>query len=430
MKKYLPYFMIILLSLITLNLWLAAKQSLVAIFAQPLRSFSQILALLGTVYISFTIVLSSRIRFIERLFYGLDKVYGTHQTVGSIGFIFLLHHPLILAMTALPNLSLTAMYLLPSLNLSFTLGVLALYAMVLPFIFIVFIKLPYHVWYLTHKLLGVSFLFGSIHALTIGSDISSFLPLKLWMSVWIAAGCFSAMYSLFFYKLFGPKFTYEVERIERAIDVVTIYLRPKNGKKISFSAGQFVYICFKDKRIGSELHPFSIASGSTEDRIQLSAKIVGDFTLKLTKVLKEGTLTSIYGPYGQFIEDPALLKNSVWIAGGIGVTPFLSLLSKEVNKPTEGMIHFYYTYTQKFEAVFLSQIESIMMTLPHVRFFDWCTTERKRLTVDTIKSHTDLQSINAVFLCGPLPMMESFKHQFIRAGIPEKRIYYENFAFI
>lgn len=360
----------------------------------------------------------------------MDKAYGIHQIAGSLAFIFILSHPLLLVIQALPQVQLASSYLLPSGNLSYTLGIFALYSMVLSFVFMAFIKLPYNIWKLTHKLLGAAFLLGSVHALTVGSDIAAFLPLKVWLSTWIGIGIFSTMYSLFFYRKFGPKFSYQIEKIERTVDIVTIFLRPQSDKVISFEPGQFVYVEFKDKKIGRELHPFSIASGTGDSLIQLSAKIVGDYTLKLAQNLREGNSSLLYGPYGQFAGSASSFKNCIWIAGGIGITPFLSMLSSEVEKPTDKSIHFYYTYSTKEEGSFLNQIKVLSEKAPHIQFFDWCTQEKKRLSADVIKNHLNLADIDAIFICGSLSMMEGLKKQFMSIGVAEQKIVYENFAYI
>lgn len=430
MKRILPFLVVALLCFITFNLWIISKQNINIILDNPMRSASQVLALMGIVLMSLTIVISTRAKFIEKILMGLDKAYGIHQIVGSLAFIFILNHPLLLVIQALPQVKLTAMYLLPSLNIAYTLGIFALYAMILSFVFIVFIKLPYDLWKLTHKLLGLAFLLGSIHSLLIGSDMSTFFPLRIWIGSFIAIGSISVIYSLFFYRIFAPKFSYRVERIEKAVDVITLYLSPETNKTINFEPGQFVYVEFKNKKIGRELHPFSIASSSNKEYVQLSAKIVGDYTLKLTQYLEEGNMGLLYGPYGQFAKYSANFKNCIWIAGGIGVTPFLSMLSSESHILSDRTINFYYTYSKKEEATFLEQINAYLSSVSHVKFFDWCTKEKNRLSVEVIKSNLDLNIVDAIFLCGPLAMMEGLKKQFMQAGIAEQKIFYENFSFI
>jgi len=430
MKRLLPYLVTIILCLITFILWVLSKENFNVFLDQPLKSLSQILALFGIILMAFTTLLSTKIRFIEKFTSGLDKAYNMHQLTGSLAFIFIINHPLLLLVQSLPHINVSMLYIFPSTNLPYTFGILALYCMILSFIFIVFIKIPYNKWRLTHKLLSLAFLLGSIHILLITSDTSAFLPLRVWIFGFIAIGLGSITYSLL-YKYLAPKLYYKIEKIDRSIDVITLYLKPIGDKGIlNFEPGQFVYIGFKNKEIGRELHPFSIASGTNKNYLRISAKIVGDYTLKLPQYLNEGDIGTIYGPYGSFAKDARHFKNCLWIAGGIGVTPFLSMLSNEAENPSDKLIHFYYSYRKKEDANFLLHIQKSISKVNHISFIDWCTQDKNRLSADAIKSHLDLTTIDAIFLCGPIKMMEGLKKDFLKNGVAEERIMYENFSFL
>ena len=83
---------------ITTLLWLLSKQNLQLIFKFPLVSINQISALLGTVLFAWSMVLSTRLKFIENIFDGLDKVYHLHRKVSEYGFALILIHPISLAL--------------------------------------------------------------------------------------------------------------------------------------------------------------------------------------------------------------------------------------------------------------------------------------------------------------------------------------------
>lgn len=406
-----------------------SKQNPHLILEQPLRSLSQILALLGTVLMSFTLLLSTRFKWVEKIFKGLDKAYGAHQLLGSISFLFILHHPILLALQSLPQIRLTMLYLFPSADIPYSLGVFGLYLMIVSFVFMVFIKLPYHLWKISHRLLGIGFLLGSVHALFITSDISNFFLLRLWITGFLALGIGSIIYRYMLYPIFGPKYNYAIERIERAIDVVSIYMRVKAAKKLDFKSGQFVYVSFDNKITGKESHPFSIASGPDEELLKLSAKVVGDYTLKLTQ-LREGDRAMVFGPYGEFTMHRFSNKNCLWIAGGIGVTPFLSMLSAETYKCSGNQVCFYYTYGKKEEGLFVDEINALTTRTPNVKFYNWCSKEKRRLDLKEIATKINMRVLDAIFMCGPPPMMEGFKKQFLLAGIPEQKIIYENFSYL
>ena len=428
MKKIILYLTLFIILSITLNLWIFSKPDLSILSTQPLRAVSQVLGLFGLVLMSLTLILSMKLKIIDRLFEGLDKAFFVHRILGSAAFIFILHHPLLLAIQALPQTGLSLMYILPGADLSYNLGIFSLLLMVLSFIFMVFIKLPFHIWKLTHQFLGLSFLLGGVHALMIAGDISAYFPLKIWIGFFIGTGSLSALYSIFLYKYFGPKFIYRVEKVERVLDIINIYLYPATGKTLSFMPGQFIYVKFNNKTLGSESHPFSISSSPHEGFLRISAKVVGDYTLKMSAITK-GDLVICYGAYGKFISSN-IPKQVIWIGGGVGVTPFLSMLRSKFYEQGESLVNFYYTYRNKEEGVFVNEIEQIASRIPQINFFNWCTEEKNRLSAQLIGTHTDLKSLDKIFICGPSLMMESLKRDFLGLGISEEKIIFEDFAFL
>ncbi len=430
MKKLHPYLLIILFLGITINLWIISKISISDIWTQPLRSGSQILALFGTVLTSITLLLSTRIRKVEDFFGGLDKVYGAHHLVGMFGFIFLLHHPVLLILQALPMEQVASMYLFIGTNLAYNLGIFSLYTMIFGFVSMAFMKLPYHIWIWTHKILGLGFLLGGIHGLLISSDISSNVVLRAWMLIWIIIGIVSSLYSIIFYKKFSRKFLYSVVSVERKKDVVIITLKPKGKKTFQFIAGQFAYVEFFHEVIGRETHPFSIASSPNEDQLQIAVKMVGDYTKKLP-LLEEGNLAVLYGPYGRFYPDEHQEEDAcIWIGGGIGITPFLSKLKAELVTKTAKKIVLYYVYRNEDDGIFASEIQSLASTIPHVEVVLCCTSTQGRLRVDDIQSKIPAKNISSVLLCGPTEMMRAFSRSFQNIGLSEERIFFEEFAFI
>lgn len=202
MRKVPVFLVIILLFLNTVNLWIASKSTLSIIWESPLTSASQLLALMGVVLMSVTLVLSTKMKLIENLLGGLANVYKIHHIAGSAAFIFLLNHPLFLATQVLPQTKIAALYLFPSSNTAYNFGIAGLYLMILAFICMVFMKLSYKAWKSTHKLLGPAFILASVHVLLAKSDVSYFFPLRIWIGFFILLGIVSAIYTLFFIKDF------------------------------------------------------------------------------------------------------------------------------------------------------------------------------------------------------------------------------------
>lgn len=426
MKKYLGLILIFLITINTVNLWINSKSSFVEIINSPLRSFSQILALEGIILMSLSLVLATRIHLIEDIFAGIDQVYKIHKIMGIVAFLFLINHPLLLATQSLPNLKAASAYLIPGKMPAYNLGIAALYIMILSFIFMIFIKLPFHLWRNTHRFLGLSFMLGGVHGFLVRSDLSGFIYLKIWMLSFIFTGSLAFIYSIFFYKKFGQRFIYKVEKVERVLDVVHIYLLHV-FKKMTFQPGQFIYIWFDNKTLGKEEHPFSISSASTDASLRISAKIVGDYTLRLPN-LRTGDLAYVYGPHGKFGEKSITHESAeVWIAGGIGVTPFMSMIRQNFFNKNTKPIDFIYSFSNPEEAIFKDEIEDNLTAGTNIRCTLWCTKDKGRLTVNKILNLTGNLEGKCIYLCGPETMMMSLKDQFLRTGVEENRILFERF---
>ncbi|KAG6586844.1 Ferric reduction oxidase 7 [Phytophthora cinnamomi] len=107
--------------------------------------------------------------------------------------------------------------------------------------------------------------------------------------------------------------------------VFQLELRRSTGDRSDFLPGQYVYI--KVDAIGNEWHPFTISSSPLRNRhsFTLDAKVQGPFTSKLLTLMKTQKLKSVHvdGYYGSEVK---MAPHMVFVAGGSGMTPFLSVL--------------------------------------------------------------------------------------------------------
>ena len=144
--------------LVPLLLWLSANNLTYSV-ASPWAfslALGRLLGVMGICFYSINLILSSRWRFIEALFGGLNRVYIAHHIIGGIALIMLLFHPIVLAIARASSSWYGSLaFLLPSTDIAKNLGILALTGMVLLLILTFYIKLPYGLWKFTHKFLGL-----------------------------------------------------------------------------------------------------------------------------------------------------------------------------------------------------------------------------------------------------------------------------------
>ncbi|HSQ38712.1 MAG TPA: hypothetical protein VLM78_01015, partial [Anaerolineales bacterium] len=135
----------------------------------------------------------------------------------------------------------------------------------------------------------------------------------------------------------------------------------------------------------------------------------------------------VEGAYGMFDHRTGGGKQ-VWVAGGIGLTPFLSFL-RDMNGLDKD-VDFYYTVRHREEALFLDEIQAAAKKNPRLKVHIRFSAVDGSLTVDEIVKNTGGNITGYhVYMCGPLPMIQAFERKFLEAGVPAKNIHFEEFNF-
>jgi predicted ferric reductase len=420
----------IVLSLLPIIFWSFSKPISTRFVSSTttLTSLGQLTGLVGMAMFALTLILSSRLKFLENYFGGLNKVYIAHHIFGSIAFILLLFHPLILAgKFAQVSKKSVVLFLLPASNWSINFGIIALFLMVISLVLTFFIKLPYQIWKFSHKFLGLAFFFAALHSFFIPSDISRNPILRIYMLALVGMGMIAFIYRAILAKFFAKYFEYSVEEVKiLAENVVEIIMSPK-GKRINFTPGQFVFVSFVDNNISAESHPFSISSGVSEKNLRLTIKSLGDYTSQLRN-LRPGALAKIEGPFGKFSYQNVENKNQIWIAGGIGVTPFLSMARSLEN--AEYKIDLYYCVNNEKEAIFFEELLKISQQNPNFRIISFYAEKQGFIKAEFIQKISGDLNSKEIFLCGPPAMMKSLKEQFLKLKVSRKNIHSEEFRLL
>ena len=213
----------------------------------------------------------------------------------------------------------------------------------------------------------------------------------------------------------------------RRIDdgLVEVALQPL-GRPIEFAPGQFAMIYLEGKD-GWHRHPFTIASAPDEDVVRVTVKALGDYTARLHELVEPGMPAVIGGPHGRFGHWRGTARQ-VWIAGGVGVAPFLSWLRALDRHPLPERVDFF--YSAEGEALFADELREIAAGQPalHLHLVD--TGTEGRLTPDRALALAlaggDVHGLS-VFMCGLGPMLRAFQTQLRAAGVRGRRIHREHF---
>lgn len=399
----------------------------------------------GIMLYAINLILAARLRIMEDYFGGLNRMYIAHHLSGGIALILLSFHPVLLAMRYFASLNTAAfndaahfLWIRPiSLDLPITtdmavnFGIIAMWGMVVLLVLTFFIHLPYKLWLFTHKFLGAAFFFAGLHVLFVKGTISSDSLLRWYLLLFSAVGLVAAAYRTLGGRILVRHYDYRVDHAATAAkDVIELVLSPIN-KRLDFQPGQFVFIRFKYsgvKGITTEAHPFSISSAPTDGQLRLSVKALGDYTRELLQ-LKPGAIAEIEGAYGRFSYRNYDNPNQIWVAGGIGITPFISMARNlHAEKPMN--VDLYYSVKTETELVNYQELATIMASPSlHFRLIPYIADKQQGfLTADYIAKNSNGLANKDIYICGPPIMMKSLRKQFIIQKVPNFRIHSEEFA--
>jgi predicted ferric reductase len=420
--------------------------------ATTLNSIGVVFGLAGLSAFAANLILGGRVVVITRLFGGLDTMYRTHRGNGRVAFLLLLAHALlVLSSRATTSIGDALRTLSPALGWTVPFGLIALVAMAVAVGLTIYARLSHEVFVYVQRSFGVIFAFGALHAfMTPGTKAIS--PALTWyLAALSAAGLLAFGYRSLFGNILVLRHDYRVSKVNRLDEeAVEITMTPVD-EPIRYTPGQFLFVTFYstafsarfhpfsfasegetaiitlrpgDKR--NQFHPFSITSAPSEKNLRVTVKAVGDFTRALHH-LDEGAAARIEGPYGKFSYLNARRRRQIWIAGGIGVTPFLSMAR---NLDGAGYdIDLYYSTKRVRQSYFLDELEAIAARTPNFDLTHFPEDELGFLTADIIEEKSGDVTAADIFICGPPPMVKALRAQLRAKRVPESQIHFEEFGF-
>lgn len=388
---------------------------------------AQIIGNLAIAFLSMNFILSIRDRRLEKIMNGLDEQYSVHIAIGKIGFIFILFHILFLALRNFQGLETIISLLVPGSILIKNIGIFSFWILLVLLVLTLVIKLPYNIWKITHKFMIVPLILAGIHGLLSSITRGDYTFTSIFIIIASFIGVSAFIYTEFIYPRIGPIYFYIVSKVEIKGKIVEIFLKPLN-KKMDFFAGQYAFFeVLTNRNISKESHPFSFSS-SPKEEMRVSIKDLGDYTATL-KNLNIGDKFKLIGPYGQFhLENFKDFKSLVFIAGGIGVTPFLSILR---DLDTDDIkITVIYSIKNESDNIYFEEMSTIAKNRQNLKVFKYLSENEGYLNGEKIKNLVgDDFSQSQYLICGPVPMMLSVKNALINEGIKNENILFEKFTF-
>ena len=373
---------------------------------------------------SAAMLLATRPRWLEPLLGGLDRLYALHKRLGIAAGLLLAAHWLI---KLSPKLMLALAWVTPRIksggggkdplvSLAKDVGEWAAWAVLAMVILALLRAVPYRFWRKLHQLFAPLYLAGAFHGLIL-------MPAEMWAQpvgwllaalMLIGSGC--ALYSLAGRIGKRQQYAGRVQSIE-ALPAGQLEVICQMKAWPGHHAGQFALVNFAAHE---GAHPFTIASADHGDgQLRFIIKALGDYTRRLPAELQIGQAVIVEGPYGRF--QPRGGARQAWVAGGIGVTPFLAWLQSQELADSQLDVDFYYCVRSRGEAARLEEVRQA------------CHQHGVRLHL--IKSEAGarleagmLPEVDEVWFCGPQGLGEALRRGLKQRGAQAPVFHHEAFA--
>ena len=220
-------------------------------------------------------------------------------------------------------------------------------------------------------------------------------------------------------------------------DMRHLVLRLVDDVEFKFFPGQYVDIAVPGT---DEVRSFSMANTSARESRQLEfiIKVYPDglFSHFLDAELAVGDRLELTGPFGVFTLREGYDSDLVFVGGGAGMAPILSLLRSMAEKGIERKATYYYGARGRRDLCFEDELRELETALPGFRYVpalsepaaDDVWDGEVGLITDVVKRHeAGLRGAHA-YVCGPPPMVEAAMPLLGTLGVEEKRIYYDKFT--
>jgi len=393
--------------------------------------------LLSIGLMSLAMVLATRPAWLERPCGGMDRVYRAHKWAGILAGGFAALHWLvkesggvIKALVGKAGRPPKAEYfgLLENLrDAAEELGEFAVYLLLAMVLLALWKRFPYKYWRYLHRAMPALYLMLAFHGAVLAPLWWWGTPVGVALGVMLGSGAVAAGLSLAGRIGRGRQVAGEVLAINRLSPEVTEVICQLSADWPGHRAGQFAWVTF-ERLEGA--HPFTIASADHGDRrVTFQIKALGDYTRSLPQRLAVGQPVSVEGPYGRFeLGRHDRRARQVWVAGGIGVTPFLAWLGALRANPASAPAADLHYCTRRAEGdPFVARLQALCADLPGVRLHVHDSGAEGPPSAEMLGLSAGERRRAEVWFCGPRGLADHLRAGLARVGLRRVRFHQEAF---
>ena len=381
--------------------------------------------------------LTARFRYVTAP-WGEDVIYHFHRQISLLAVSLVIAHPLILFVVQPELLARSYFRDVPVSAYFAFLSIFSAIALVVTALYRARLNIRYETWHFTHIGLAIVVIAaGLLHMLGSGFYLTDPWKRALWIGLaifWIAL----LLYVRIVKPLFMLRRPYRVSEVRKERgDTVTLVMQPDGHPGFRFSPGQFGWLTLWGSPFKITGHPFSFSSSAAaaNGRVEMTIKNSGDLTSTLDEV-PIGQRIYLDGPYGAFtIGNPADMH--VLIAGGIGITPMMSMIRTLADQGDKRPVLLLYGSKDWESITFREELEAltsrVSLTVVHVLSdppAGW-RGEKGYINAEMLKRHlAPPYADHEYFICGPVVMMDAIEQSLGELNVPLSKYHSERYSFV
>ncbi len=370
--------------------------------------------------------------------FGMDALIQYHRQIAGVALAFALLHPMLLFADDPSKLALLDVRTAPNRARFALTSVVLLLALVGTSIWRERLKLSYEAWQRLHGALALGVVAAAVlHA--VGVDHYATTPAQQALWWMLGAGLVGVV---LWQRLLRPlRLRARPWRVAEVLPergrATTLVFEPVGHAGMTFSPGQFAWLRIRKSPFSITAHPFSFTSSAEQaGRVAMTIKSRGDFTAAVAELVP-GDQATLDGPHGLFSTDRYEGPGFVFIGGGIGITPLISMLRTMEDRQDRRPVWLFYGSPDWESVTFREELERLsqVLALTVVHTLDdppehW-SGEVGFVGPEMLRRHLPEPFVRLqVFACGPLAMMDAVEDACASLGLPDERVHTERFEMV
>jgi ferredoxin-NADP reductase len=212
------------------------------------------------------------------------------------------------------------------------------------------------------------------------------------------------------------------------------FARPQG---FAFEAGQAIDLVLPGRADGASRHTFSLVSAPFENELVVATRMRESAFKRALALLAPGAYVGIDGPFGSLALHTDVARPALFVAGGIGITPFVSMLRQAAHDERPQLLTLLYSNRRPEDAAFLPELGSLERQHPRFRMIATMTGmagsslpwggDRRTIDVELVRWAIGEGPLPIAYVAGPPAMVQALWETLNRAGVQDGDIRSENF---